>query len=756
MKDLKRSFLAVAVALVSASALGQTNAIYAWRNIVGKPGGAGSVDGTGSAARFDFTVGIAADNADNVYVADNGNNTIRKITKDGVVTTLAGSPGWAGTNDGTGSAARFNMPAGVAVDSAGNVFVSEDGNYTIRKVTSQGVVTTFAGKAGSSGTNDGTGNAARFFRPRGLTVDNVGNIYVADSGNNTVRKITGGAVVTTLAGWPGSSGTNDGVGSGARFSNPQGVAVDSAGTLYVAEYANHTLRKVTSEGVVTTLAGWPGSNGTNDGVGSAAQSTYPRAVALDATGNMYVADYGNDTIRQVTSGGAVTTFAGSAGNSGAADGTGGAAQFRAPSGLAVDSDGKLFVADSFNYTIREVTSAGVVTTLAGLAPSRGTNDATGTAARFNYPVAVAVDGKGTVYVGDMENATIRKVTSGGEVTTLAGSAGVTGTNDGIGSMAQFSMPSGVAVDSTGNVFVADYFNNTIRKVTSDGLVTTLAGRAGVYGTANGTGSAARFHWPFAVALDYDENLIVADTDNHTIRKVTSGGVVTTLAGLGGRSGTNDGTGSAARFNAPSGVAVDSSGNIFVGDYANHTIRKVTSDGAVTTLAGSAGNPGSADGRTGAARFNLPNTVAVDSACNVYVADTGNHTIRKVTIDGVVTTIGGTAGLSGGADGIGSSANFSSPYGVAVDSNGYLYVADSSNNRISKGTPLPGMAITQSGTSVLISWPSSPTGFLLQQNTDLSSASVWQTSGYSISNDGTTKTISISSPTGNLFFRLVRN
>jgi len=328
------------------------------------------------------------------------------------------------------------------------------------------------------------------------------------------------------------------------------------------------------------------------------------------------------------------TLAGLAGSSGSTDGTGSAARFNVPLGVAVDSAGNVFVADTFNHTIRKITSAGVVTTLAGTAGSSGSTDGTGSAARFNFPTSVSVDTSGNVFVADSFANTIRKITSAGVVTTLAGSAGNTGSTDGTGSAARFSSPHGVAVDTAGNVFVADRNNYTIRKVTSAGVVTTLAGTAGSSGSTDATGSAARFDNPIGVTVDSAGNVFVADTYNSTIRKITSAGVVTTLAGLAGFTGSTDGTGSAARFNLPYAVFVDTAGNVFVADNANHTIRKVTSAGVVTTLAGSAGNSGSTDGTGSAARFNSPCGVAVDSVGNVFVADTSNHTIRNS--DGILT------------------------------------------------------------------------------------------------------------------------
>jgi cyclophilin family peptidyl-prolyl cis-trans isomerase len=285
-------------------------------------------------------------------------------------------------------------------------------------------------------------------------------------------------------------------------------------------------------------------------------------------------------------------------------------------------------------------------------------------------------------------------------TNFVGMPGGTGTVDGTGSAALFNFPNGVAVDGSGNVYVADLSNNTIRKVTPGGVVSTLAGLAGSQGSSDGTGSAARFYTPSSVAVDSSGNVYVTDQNNNTIRKVTPAGVVTTLAGLAGTIGSSDGTGSAARFSQPCGVATDSSGNVYVADTKNCTIRKVTPAGVVTTLAGQAGIQGSSDGTGSAAQFNFLSGVAVDGSGNVYVADQWNNTIRKVTPAGVVSTIGGTAGLSGSSDGIGSAAQFLSPSGVAVDSSGKVYVADSNNNRISMGVIIvPPVVSTTSASAI---------------------------------------------------------
>jgi sugar lactone lactonase YvrE len=324
-------------------------------------------------------------------------------------------------------------------------------------------------------------------------------------------------------------------------------------------------------------------------------------------------------------------------------------------------------------------------TLAGTAGSIGSADGTGSAAKFNGPFSLALDTTGNIFVADTYSQLIRKVTSMGVVTSIAGSAGSYGNSDGTGSAARFNYPEGIAVDTAGNIFVADTFSHTVRKVTSAGVVTTLAGTAGSFGSTDATGSAARFYYPLDIAVDTAGNLFVADTENHTIRKVTSGGVVTTLAGMAGSSGTSDGTGSAARFYFPSGVSLDTAGNIFVADQVNNTIRKITSAGVVTTLAGLARYSGSTDGTGSAARFNSPWDIAVDTLGNVFVADQDNQTIRKITSAGVVTTLAGTAGVTGSTNGIGLAARFSSPKGIAVDTAGNLFVADQGNSTIRNST-----------------------------------------------------------------------
>ena len=748
-------------------------------------GASGYTDGTGTSAQFSYPNGVAVDGAGNVYVADQVNNRIRKITTSGVVSTLAGSS--QGYADGTGTSAQFDNPFGVAVDGAGNVYVADYNNHSIRKITTSGVVSTLAG-SGTSGYADGTGTSAQFNSPIGVAVDGAGNVYVADENNHRIRKITTSGVVSTLAG--STSGYTDGTGTSAQFKYPNGVAVDGAGNVYVADLSNHRIRKITASGVVSTLAG--SASGYADGTGTSAQFSYPTGVAVDGAGNVYVADRNNHGIRKITASGVVSTLAGGA-KAGYTDGTGTSAKFKYPSGVAVDGAGNVYVGDYFNHRIRKITlSAGsaettetitanvcdsytspsgktwttsntysdtiantagcdsvitvnltvrnkttetitanvcdtytspsgrhtwfetgiykdtipnaagcdsiltinltviatpivTVSTLAG--STYGYTDGTGTSAKFDSPSGVAVDGAGNVYVADQANHRIRKITTSGVVSTLAGS-GTPGYTDGTGTSAKFSSPTGVAVDGAGNVYVADLSNHRIRKITALGVVSTLAG-SGASGYTDGTGTSAKFSYPNGVAVDGAGNVYVADYFNHRIRKITTSGVVSTLAGSA--SGYADGTGTSAQFSYPTGVAVDGAGNVYVADYNNHRIRKITTSGVVSTLAGS-GTPGYTDGTGTSAKFSSPTGVAVDGAGNVYVADYNNHRIRKITASGVVSTLAG-GGKAGYTDGTGTSAKFYYPIGVAVDGAGNVYVGDQYNHRIRKITLSAGSAET---------------------------------------------------------------
>jgi uncharacterized protein (TIGR03437 family) len=530
------------------------------------------------------------DSAGSLYIADWGSQCIRKVSN-GVITTVAGNgtPGYSG-DGGPAVSAQLYFPSGVAVDSAGSLYIADTWNNRVRKV-SNGVITTVAGgvKCCSPLGDGGPATSAPLESPFGVAVDSAGNLYIADL--ERVRLVSNG-LITTVAGngTPGYSGDN-GPATSAQLYWPEGVAVDFAGNLYIADTDNYRIRMV-SNGVITTVAG----NGTccfsgDNGPATSAQLGYPGGIALDSAGDLYISDTATDRIRKVSNG-MITTVAGNgtygySGDNSAAI----SAELGEPSGVAADAAGNLYIADVGNNRVRKV-SNGVITTVAGI----GTPDYSGDhgpadSAQLNGPTGVAVDSTGDLYIADSGNNRIREV-SNGVITTVAGNGmrGYGG-DGGPATNAQLFSPSDVAVDLAGSLYIADG-SRLVRKV-SNGVISTVAGGGSSFGD-NGPATGAELYVPYGITVDAAGNLYIADTINSRIRRV-SNGVITTVAG-GGSSFGDNGPATSAQLDGPQGVAVDSTGNVYVADTGNGRIRVLTPSGptcsaSVTPLAFAAGASG---------------------------------------------------------------------------------------------------------------------------------------------------------------------
>lgn len=627
------------------------------RTIAGFPGQSQYADGLSINTRFSSPYLMTADQSGNIYVADTGNAVIRKISQSEsgyAVSTIAGSAGLYQVMDGTNSSARFQNLYGITIDGSGTLYVTD--NDTVRQVRPAGtnwIVTTIAGVPGHTGAADGTNQNALFYQPVGIAADVPGNLYICDYNNNTIRKISRSGtnwMVSTIAGSataPIVLGGRDGLGTNALFYGPSGITVDSATNLYVTDSQNNLIRKISLVGnsfFTLTVAGSQFGNGFYDGTGTNANFDDPQGILTDNT-NLYVADFLNSVIRKISSAGEVTTIAGSGplNSTGSADGTGSSARFNGPASVAMDGSGNLYVADGGNSLIRKITSSGVVNVFAGALPigqntgfgNSGTNDGVGQNAKFYYPDGITIDAVGNLYVADAFNYTIRKVTPAGLVTTIAGAPQVQGHADGTNNKALFFYPRAICLDQNNNLYVTD--SGTIRQISPSGnnwITKTITGTPNVYGSADGTNASIKFDSQGGITVDKNNNLVVADAT--AIRVISHSGtnwISSTIAGQLGYGGFDDGPADTATFTSLTGLAIDANGSIFVCDY--DSVRRVdfiNNAWVVSTVAGYYFYAGSQDGTGKDVRFNGPNGIAIDAKDDIFIADSGNNTIRKGVFD----------------------------------------------------------------------------------------------------------------------------
>ena len=769
-------------------------------------------------------VNVAADAAGNLFIPEGSSCRIRKVSN-GVVTTVAGAVpypvcGYSG-DGGPAVSAQLNNPTGLAVDPAGNLYIADRYNNRIREL-SNGVITTVAGN-GAAGYNGDGGPAtgAQLSGPSAVALDGAGNLYILDSGNNCIRQVVNGVISTVVAGMPGGS---------SPLAHLSGFAVDAAGNLYAAGVTviGYGLVQRIAGGVSTTIAGGgpgPGSGIGDGGPATLAELAQPGGVAVDSSGNVYVADQWDNRIRALTPNAAgsqfitfaplpdvvigiqpftitatassgltvtfgsvtpsVCTVAGSrvtlvapgtcsitasqpgnatysaatpvtqtftvsappvisalTPNSALAGGpafsltvTGsgftagavvewngnslttsdsGANQLTAavPASL-IASPGGAYVtvqvngvpSNIFTFVITSANGlGGIIITVAGGAGT-GTVSFSGdggpaTAAALEFPAGVAVDASGNIYIADTFNNRIRKVSVGGIITTVAGNGNQGFSGDGgPATSASLSKPIGVAVDVSGNLYISDQYNNRIRRVSTSGIITTVAGSGNVgvvnstvtggFGGDGGPATSALLNFPWGVAVDASGNLFIADGGgNDRVRKVSANGIITTVAGNGTYGFSGDGgPATSALLAAPWGVAVDASGNLYISDAANNDLRKVSSDGIITTIAGNQTAGFSGDGGPAtAAELSNPFGIAADASGNIYIADEMNDRIRKVSPDGIITTFAGTGGAcfpcsaSALGDGGPATSALVEAQGVAVDGSGNVFIADGTHNR----------------------------------------------------------------------------
>ena len=673
------------------------------------PSTAGPVNGAQAVTQsIGSPMSVIADAVGGFYFASSTQHRIYRVAADGTLTVIAGTgqAGFAG-DGGPAGAAQLNSPAGIALDAAGNLFIADRLNHRIRQITAAGIISTVSGDGAPGFSGDGEpAFRAQLNIPWGIALDGKGALWIADTGNHRIRKISADGIIRTVAGTGeyGNYGDNGdgGQASLAQLFLPSAVAVDAEGTLFIAQ--RDCIRKVGPDGVINRFAGSclgvdidGAAFGGDGGPAASAQLNFPTSLTLDASGNLFIADRRNHRIRKISSSGIISTVAGAGGeldcrqeNFGGDGGPATAARLNEPSGVAVDSRGNLFITDLGNNRIRKVTAAGIINTVAGdggIAGFKGDGGAA-RAALLNTPIGVAVDRDGNLFIADNLNCRIRKVTPAGIITTVA---------------RLNSQPRNIAVDNGGNLFVT-YLDNQIRKISPEGAITIFAGTGtagtfgqGSFGGDGGPATAAQLHNPSGLAVDDAGNVFIADRSSHRVRKVSPNGVIVTVAGGGAVDGGDGfsgdgGPATSAELNYPLGVAVDARGNLFIADTINHRIRRVAPDGVISTVAGNGSVGLSGDGGPAtSAEIGSPFGVAVDGIGNLFISAGGGayHRIRKVTPDGIITTLAGDGTPAFNGDGGPAFfAQLNSPWGVAVDGSGSLFIADTNNHRIRKVTAEP--------------------------------------------------------------------
>ncbi len=796
--------------------------------------------GPATAARFNDITGLCFDKHGSLFVSDGGSNRVRKINPSGIISTVAGSTYTTGFygDGGQATAATFNGLLGIAVDSADNLYITDANNQRVRKVDTSGIIRTIAGGYGTSPTDSVAATASGLNSPRGVAVDGLYNIYIADNVNGRIRKVDTSGIITTVA-------------SPSYAYHPNSVAVDFLGNIYYSETdygiikkisvgtpppprsgpsivsvggsitltyptsggswrsSDTTLARVSSGGVVSgisignlvisytvsnscgtsvfthpvgvgaatygcyTIATIAGSSttsgfGGDGGAATAAMLNLPSGVATDRAGNIYVADNSNNRIRKITPSGIISTFAGtgSAGLSG--DGSAAtAAQLNNPQKVKVDATGNVYIADYGNHRIRKVNTSGVISTVAGSTAGFSGDGGRATAAKLNGPNDVAIDGSGNLYISDYSNSRVRKVSTSGTISTFAG--GSSGLDGGPATAAFLNGTNAVAADRNGNVFIAEALSSRIRKVNTSGTISTYVGNGtSGYDGDGGLATATRIEHATSLFVDSNLNLYFTDAANYRVRKVTPEGYISCIAGSSSGFSGDGGTATAALFNAPNSVWLDSAGNMFITDLYNNRVRKVnagpppisTISGAglvestrtimltnsvgggywtssnpavatinshgvvtgvsvgndtifytynytcgnqvakkpvsvissfndcnlITTVAGNGEGSYSGDGgQATSATVNGPGAIAQDTDGNIYFADATNQRVRKINLTtGIITTVAGngTAGFSGDG-GAATNAQLNGPSSISLDFSGNIYIADYNNHRIRK-------------------------------------------------------------------------
>jgi len=629
--------------------------------------------GPATEATLKVPAGLTFDKQGNLYIADRENHVVRKVNTQGIITTVAGT-GTAGFGGDGGPAtkAQLNLPSDMAVDSEGNLYISDRSNNRIRKVAPDGTITTYAG-TGNEGYNGDNMAATRatLDKPFGLAVDKEGNLYIADRGNNRIRMVDAASgLIVTVAGDGGFFFIGDnGPAYRASIAGPTDVAVDDEGNIYIADRSNNRIRMVNSLGMIRTVMGTGQQDYNGDSeVARETNLHLPFGVDLDQNGDLLVIDRSHYRIRKMLQkGNRVETIAGNGVKNFAGDhGPAAGANLEFPHGIAVDNQDNVIFSDKGHYRIRRINPQGIIDTIAGNGIRGNIGDGGPALKASVFPTILELNHKDEIFFMSPSGfiGLIRKIDTNGRIDLYMSTgdedyqqaimqAGFTGhsAKSEIAIITQFS---GMAFDKKGNLYVSDRVNHQIRKVTPDQKVITIAGTGqSDYTGDGGPAVKASFRDPQSLAMDDQGNLYIGDTANNVIRKIDPKGIVTTVAGNGSHEYSGDGGPALeAGFKTIGDLAVSPSGELYIVETGSHTVRKITKDGKVVRVAGRPGVQGlfGDNGPATKAMLKQPTCIDFDSKGNLYITDMGNNRIRKVTPDGTITTLAGRGSFGWGYEG----------------------------------------------------------------------------------------------------------
>lgn len=658
-------------------------------------------------AAISLVDGIAVAPNGSIAISRRSHNIISLVDGKGMITDIvgSGSAGYGG-DGGPAAQAKLNLPAGLCYDRQGNLYIADRENHRVRKVDVKGVITTVAGNgtAGFSG-DGGPAVQASLNLPAGVAVDSKGNLYIADRSNNRIRIVDPKGIIQTFAG-TGNEGYNGDSGPALKINidKPFGLALDKDQNLYIADRGNNRIRKVNKAGILTTVAGegsffFSGDNGP----AYRASIAGPTGVAVDGKGNIYIADRNNNRIRVVDSLGMIRTIFGTGqqdynGDSEVARET----NLHLPFGLALDKQGSLLVIDRSHYRIRKVDPKGSkVVTVAGNGKKEfGGDGGPAAGARLSFPYGITVDAKDNILFTDRAHHRVRKIDTKGIITTVVGN-GVRGNvgDGGPALKANIYAPSDLEINAKGEMFIItpSGFISIIRRIDVKGVIHHFLDTSEQkYKKAIMTPESMALSSKQELAvitqftdmvLDDKGNMYITDRINHQIRKVSANGKITTIAGTGDSDFSGDGGPAIkARFRDPGGLTLDKEGNLYIADAANNKIRKIDTKGIITTIAGNGNHADSGDGGPALeAGLRSIDALLFSPAGELHIVEANTHHIRKITKDGTIVTVAGRRGIQGyfGDGGPAVKAMLKQPRNIAFDSKGNMYIADMGNNRIRK-------------------------------------------------------------------------